>query len=141
MHRLRRLVALLALSPVLACGGNECTEIDCDSVLEVDYGMVVVNEPYWLTIDPQGNKITVVCLADTPDAEPLPDWLACDAGGFTITGELADTTTTLNVAVVPLSTEEAVIPNALVPLMVDEIDEPNGPGCPPKCVTRRGVVN
>ncbi|NVB41563.1 hypothetical protein G6O69_27235 [Pseudenhygromyxa sp. WMMC2535] len=140
MRHLLLSCTLLALIANLGCGGTQCTEIDCDSTLEVDYGEVVVNEPYELTINPGGTSVTVTCLANSPDAEPLPDWLDCDAGGFVITGELADTTTTMNVAVVPLSTEEAVIPNALVALNVDELIEPNGPDCDPRCVVRRGSV-
>jgi hypothetical protein len=131
---------LLAISTVLGCGGAVCTEIDCESTLVVDYGEVVVNEPYSLTINPGGQQVTVVCLADDPDAEPLPEWLECNAGGFEITGENAEGTT-ISVAVVPLSTGEAVIPNALVPLTVDEILEPNGSDCDPVCYTRSGTTS
>jgi hypothetical protein len=77
---------------VLGCGASVCTEIGCDSSLVVDYGDVVVNEPYSLTINPGGQNVTVVCLADDPEAEPLPEWLECDAGGFE-TGENAEGTT------------------------------------------------
>jgi hypothetical protein len=131
---------LLSLSTVLGCGASVCTEIGCDSTLVVDYGDVVVNEPYSLTINPGGQVVTVVCLADGPDPEPLPEWLECDAGGFEITGENAEGTT-ISVAVVPLSTGEAVIPNALVPLTVDEVNEPNGPDCEPVCYVRSGSVS
>lgn len=106
----------------------------------VSYGAVVVNEPYTLTINPGGQPVTVTCLADDPDTEPLPEWLECDAGGFSITGENAENTT-ISVAVVPLSTGEAVIPSALVTLTVNEINEPNGPDCEPVCYERSGTVS
>jgi hypothetical protein len=131
---------LLAISTVVGCGDSACTLIGCESTLVVDFGEVVVNEPYSLTINPGGQSVTVVCLADDPDAEPLPEWLECDAGGFEITGENAEGTT-ISVAVVPLSTGEAVIPNALVPLTVDEILEPNGSDCEPVCYTRSGTTS
>lgn len=138
MSRPARLLALLALSPLLAgCEGNACTLLACDSTLLVDYGEVVVNEPYSLSINPGGQPITVTCLAEDPEAEPLPEWLECDAGGFQITGEGAEVTT-ISVTVVPLSTGEAVIPGALVPLSVEEIVEPNGPDCGPVCYERVG---
>lgn len=133
------LAALFTAGALGGCGGSECTEIGCDSTLEVDYGSVVVNEPYLLTIDPDGDEVTVTCLPDSPDAEPLPDWLECDADGFIVTGERADTTTSVRVTVVPIETEDAAI-NELVTLNVQEILEPNGPDCDPKCVVRRGVV-
>ena len=131
---------VLSLSTVLGCGASVCTEIGCESTLVVDYGDVVVNEPYSLTINPDGQVVTVVCLDDDPNAEPLPEWLECDAGGFEITGEKAEGTT-ISVAVVPLSTGEAVIPNALVPLTVDEVNRPNGPDCEPACYVRSGTVS
>lgn len=130
---------LLSICGELGCGEGNCTLIGCESTLSVDFGDVVVNEPYLLTINPQGQPVTVTCLADTPDAEPLPEWLECDADGFEITGENAENTT-ITVAVVPLSTNEAVIPNALVTLTVDEVFEPNGPDCEPVCYTRSGTV-
>jgi hypothetical protein len=136
-NRLALSLVLLSLSTVLGCGASMCTEIGCESTLVVDFGDVIVNEPYSLSINPGGQPVTVVCLADTPDAEPLPEWLECDAGGFEITGENAEGTT-ISVAVVPLSTGVAVIPNALVPLTVDEILEPNGSDCEPVCYTRSG---
>jgi hypothetical protein len=138
-NRLALSLMLLSISTVLGCGGQLCTEIACESTLVVDFGEVVVNEPYSLTINPGGQPVSVVCLADDPDAEPLPEWLECDAGGFEITGENAEGTT-ISVAVVPLSTGEAVIPNALVPLTVDEILEPNGSDCDPVCYTRSGTT-
>jgi hypothetical protein len=131
---------LASLSTVLGCGASVCTEIGCESTLVVDYGDVVVNEPYSLTINPGGQIVTVVCLDDDPDAEPLPEWLECDAGGFEITGENAEGTT-ISVAVVPLSSGEAVIPNALVPLTVDEVNKPNGPDCEPVCYVRSGSTS
>ena len=128
------------LSLALAsCGDPVCTQASCDSTLRVSYGAVVVNEPYSLTINPDGQTQSFTCLSDDPDAEPLPEWLACDAGGFEITGERADNTT-ISVAVVPLSTQEAAIPSALVTLTVDEVIEPNGPDCEPVCYARSGVV-
>lgn len=139
-NRLAISLVLLSLSTALGCGAVVCTEIGCESTLVVDYGDVVVNEPYSLTINPGGQVVTVVCLADSPDAEPLPEWLECNAGGFEITGENAEGTT-ISVAVVPLSTGEAVIPNALVPLSVDEILEPNGPDCDPVCYARTGTTS
>ena len=132
------LLAMLAVS--ISCGGSlVCTEIGCDSTLDVDYGNVVVNEPYSLTINPGGQTVSVNCLSDDPDDEPLPEWLECDAGGFEITGELAENTT-ISVAVVPLSTGEAVIPNALVTLTVEQALQPNGPDCEPVCYRRVGEV-
>ena len=140
------LCLLVPLSLLVGCRGTECAfdkhepvEIVCDSILTVDYGAVVVNEPYSLSINPGGTPVTVTCLADEPDAEPLPEWLTCDANGFEITGEYAENTT-ISVAVVPLSTGEAVIPNALVPLTVDEINEPNGHDCDPVCYERSGTT-
>jgi hypothetical protein len=133
----RALAALGGAVWLAGCGAAVCTTIGCDSTLVVDYGDVVVNEPYSLTINPGGQNVTVVCLADEPDAEPLPAWLECDAGGFQITGENAEGTT-ISVTVVPLSTGEAVIPSALVPLTVDEILEPNGSDCEPVCYARSG---
>ncbi len=142
MRRRPALLTFVALStlPLSSCGqGAACTEIGCDSTLELDYGDIVVNEPYSLTINPGGQTVSVICLSDNPDEEPPPDWLSCDAGGFAIVGELAENTT-ITVAVVPLSTNEAVIPNALVPLTVTEVLEPNGPDCEPVCYRRAGVV-
>ncbi|MFO7561266.1 MAG: hypothetical protein R6X02_01380 [Enhygromyxa sp.] len=139
--RMIRLTALLAALLVFSgCGGSfTCTEIGCDSVAVVDYGDVVVNEPYALNINIGGQLTSVVCLSNDPDDEPLPEWLRCDAGGFEITGELADNTT-VTVAVVPLSTNEVVIPNVLVPLTVEEVLRPNGPDCEPVCYRRTGTV-
>jgi hypothetical protein len=136
--RFVRLLTVLALAPALpACESDRCTTIGCESTMVVDYGDVVVNEPYSLSINPGGQPTTVTCLADTPDAEPLPEWIECDAGGFQITGERAEMTT-ISVTVVPLSTGEAVIPGALVPLTVEQIDQPNGPDCDPVCYQRVG---
>jgi hypothetical protein len=129
----------MSIFGALGCSAAECTLIGCDSRLEVDFGDVVVNEPYSLTINPRGQPVTVTCLADDPDAEPLPEWLECDAGGFVITGENAENTT-ISVAVVPLSTGEAAIPNALVTLTVQETLEPNGPDCEPVCYVRSGTT-
>jgi hypothetical protein len=131
---------LVVLVPnLIGCGERACTEIGCSSTLVVSYGDVVVNEPYSLTINPGGVMTTVICLDDGPDAEPLPDWLACDANGFEITGDDAEGTT-ISVTVVPLSTQVAVIPSALVPVVVEEVLEPNGPDCEPVCYRRAGVV-
>jgi hypothetical protein len=105
----------------------------------VDYGDIVVSEPYTLTINPDGQLVSAICLSNNPNDEPLPEWLECDANGFTITGEGADRTT-ISVTVVPLSTEEAVIPNALVTLTVEEAMQPNGPDCEPTCYRRVGEV-
>lgn len=139
--RLRTIALPFAsLVTLIGCGGSiVCTEIGCDSELVVDYGDVVVNEPYSLTINPGGQTVSVICLSDNPDDEPPPEWLRCDADGFEITGELADNTT-ISVAVVPLSTGEAVVPNALVTLTVDEVLQPNGPDCEPVCYRRVGSV-
>ena len=134
-------LALASLASLAATGCGHvtaCTEIGCDSTMVVDYGNVVVNEPYLLTLD-MGQKQVFECLSDDPDAEPLPEWLTCDAGGFEITGERAEATT-ISIAVVPLSTEEAVIPNALVTLTVEQVLEPNGPDCEPVCYRRVGQV-
>ena len=129
----------LLLTPPAGCGGSTvCTEIGCDSTLVVDYGLVV-NEPYALTINLGGPNVSVECLSEDPEAEPPPEWITCDAGGFEITGEQAETTT-ISVAVVPLSTGEAVVPNALVTLTVEEVLEPNGPDCEPVCFRRVGQV-
>src|SRR5690606_31810392 len=140
MHRASMLALASALFAVTSCGSSlVCTEIGCDSTLVVDYGNVVVNEPYSLTINPGGQTVSVVCLSDNPDDEPLPEYLSCGAGGFEITGELAENTT-ITVAVVPLSTGQAVIPNALVPLTVEEALRPNGEDCEPVCYRRVGSV-
>lgn len=129
----------LSLAASSGCGSTACTEIGCESSVAVDYGDVVVNEPYSLTINPGGQTVSVICLSDNPDDEPPPEWLSCDEDGFEITGERAENTT-LSVAVVPLSTGEAVIPNALVTLTVDEALQPNGPDCEPTCYRRVGSV-
>jgi hypothetical protein len=129
----------LSLALVGGCGSPVCTEIGCDSTVAVDYGDIVVNEPYTLTINPGGQNVSVLCLSNDPNDEPLPEWIECDADGFEITGELADSTT-ISVAVVPSSTGEAVIPNALVTLTVEEVFEPNGPDCEPVCYRRVGSV-
>ncbi|PRP90573.1 hypothetical protein ENSA5_63760 [Enhygromyxa salina] len=142
MSRLARLIPaliLILLPSLSSCGGGVCTTASCDSTLVVDYGAIVVNEPYALTINPNGQPVSVTCLDNAPDAEPLPEWLECDAGGFEITGEMAETST-ISVAVVPLSTQEAVIANALVTTLVDEILQPNGPDCEPACYQRSGSV-
>lgn len=107
--------------------------------MSVDYGDIVVNEPYLLTIVLGGETVSATCLSDNPDDEPPPEFLECDAGGFEITGERADNTT-VSFAVVPLSTGEAVIPNALVTLTVQEVLQPNGPDCEPTCYRRVGNV-
>lgn len=133
------ILPVLGLAAIAGCGAGECTEIGCESSLEVSYG-VVVNEPYELTVDAGLGPTTVTCLPDQPDAEPPPDWLECDAAGFTITDEVAATSTTVRVSVVTLEDEEPIVANVLVPLMVVEILEPNGPDCEPTCVVRRGSV-
>lgn len=137
----RRALPLALILPLTAvsCGSSVCTDIGCDSVVVVDYGDVVVNEPYSLTINIGGQLTSVVCLSNNPDDEQPPEWLSCDAGGFEITGELAENTT-VTVAVVPVSTGEAVIPNALVTLTVEEVLRPNGPDCEPVCYRRVGTV-
>ncbi|PRQ07493.1 hypothetical protein [Enhygromyxa salina] len=141
MSRLGYLIPLMSvLVATSGCGEQACTLIGCVSTLEVSYGDVVVNEPYALTINPGGQTTTVTCLNDDPDGEPLPDWLSCDANGFEVTGEDAQGTT-ISVTVVPLSTQEAVIPSALVPLIVDETIQPNGPDCEPVCYRRVGTVS
>lgn len=146
MRMMRSMLRLLVGSALVlplaltSCqSGGACTEIGCESSLVVDYGDVVVNEPYTLTINPGGQLVSVECLSQDPDAEPLPEWLSCDAGGFEIVGEGAENTT-ISVAVVPLSTGEAVIPNALVALTVVEALQPNGPDCEPVCYRRAGSV-
>jgi hypothetical protein len=116
-----------------------CTEIACESTSEVDYGGLIVNEPYALTISAVGPPVSVVCLSNDPEDEPLPEWLTCTASGFQLTGEMAESTT-ISVTVAPLSTGEAVISYALVTLIVDEVLRPNGPDCDPVCYRRRGSV-
>jgi hypothetical protein len=144
MARLSRALPSLVLCSLLlalpaGCGGSgECTLIGCESTLVVDYG-VVVNEPYTLVINPGGPNVSVECLTTDPDAEPPPEWLTCTASGFEITGEQAEITT-ISVTVVPLSTGEAVVPNALVTLTVEQVLEPNGPDCGPVCYRRVGQV-
>lgn len=134
------LALALALTLTLTgCQSGECTEIGCESSMVVDYGDIVVDEPYLLTINPNGQQVSVVCLSNDPNDEPLPEWLRCNAEGFEIRGEQADSTT-ITVAVVPLSTGEAAIPNALVALTVDEVNQPNGPDCEPVCYVRSGSV-
>jgi len=136
--RLRLLPPLLAVGlSALGCGGETCTLADCESTISVDYGSVVVSEPYHLTINPGGDTTSVVCLATGPEVEPLPEWLACDANGFQITGDFADETT-ITVAVVTVASQEALIANALVPLTVDQVIQPNGPDCDPTCYDRVG---
>src|SRR5690606_31618153 len=72
MHRASMLALASALFAVTSCGSSlVCTEIGCDSTLVVDYGNVVVNEPYSLTINPGGQTVSVVCLSDSPADEPL----------------------------------------------------------------------
>lgn len=141
MRRYLRASSFAALTLALAsgCTYGACTEVACESELSVDYGNIVVNEPYALTLVLGGETISVTCLSDNPDDEPVPEFLDCDAGGFEITGERADNTT-VSVAVVPLSTGEAVIPNALVTLTVQEVLQPNGPDCDPTCYRRTGSV-
>jgi len=132
---------LVALLPWLVdCGGQACTEVDCNSILSIDYG-AVIDEPYALTLDLGAETVDVVCLADGPNPEPLPDWLECDAAGFTITGAKADTTTAIGVTAITLADEQAIVPNVLVQTTVMEILEPNGPNCDPKCVVRNGAVS
>lgn len=142
MRRVRMLwLATTPLASLLAsgCGSSVCTEIGCESLAVVDYGGIIVNEPYALNINVGGQLTSVVCLSNDPDDEPLPEWLSCDAGGFEITGEMAENST-ITVAVVPLSTGEAVIPNALVPLTVEQVLRPNGDDCEPVCYRRVGAV-
>lgn len=139
------LVLLFTGSSGGCVGAEACTEIGCESVAEVSYGSRVVNEPYELTIDPNGPKMTVTCLGDPdlaePDAAPEPpEWLRCDASGFTITGSEADLLTAISVTVVPIATEEPVIANELLFLSTDEVLQPNGPDCEPTCYTRSAVV-
>src|SRR5688572_10548556 len=92
-NRLASLLVLLSLSTVLGYEPTIYTEISCDSRLVVDYGDIVMNEAYSLTINPGKQSVTVVCLADDPKAEPLPEWLECNAEGFEITGKNAKSTT------------------------------------------------
>jgi hypothetical protein len=141
MRRHLRASSFAALTWALAsgCTDDACTLAACESELSVDYGDIVVNEPYALTIVLGGETVSVTCLSDNPDDAPPPEFLECDAGGFEITGERADNTT-VSVAVVPLSTGEAVIPNALVTLTVQEVLQPNGPDCEPTCYRRVGSV-
>jgi hypothetical protein len=151
MHS-RRLTALASVLGLLAltlvgssggCGGpgsGACTEIGCSSVAEVSYGSQVINEPYQLIIDPNGTNILAVCLGEPEDEPQPPEWLECDATGFTITGSEADLLTAISVTVVPIATEDPVIANELVFLSTDEVLQPNGPDCEPTCYTRSGVV-
>lgn len=138
---MRRLPALLALAllplSLEGCDAQACTEAGCESTIRVDYGSLTINEPYELSINPEGPTVSVTCLGSGPDAEPLPDWIECDANGFELVGELGSLTT-ITVAVVPVATQEAVIANALVPLTVVETLQPNGPDCPPACYVREG---
>jgi hypothetical protein len=139
-HHLRALsLVLFSFACSSGCGSSVCTEIGCDSTLLVDFGDTVVNEPYTLTINPGGQLVSVICLSNDPTDEPPPEWLECSANGFQITGEQAENTT-ISVAVVPISTGEAVIPNALVTLTVNETMQPNGPDCEPTCYQRVGSV-
>jgi len=129
------------LVALLGCGGPlECTEIGCESTVVVDYGGIVVNQPYSLTISANGPTVSVTCLDNDPDAEPLPEWLTCHASGFELSGELAQGATTITVTVVPLASGEAVIASALVPLLVEDTIQPNGPDCEPVCYRRVGSV-
>jgi hypothetical protein len=144
---LSRRSAALGLNLVLVFGssgacldGGACTEIACESVATVSYGSMVVNEPYTLIINPDGVQIAVICLGEPSDEPQPPEWLRCDADGFTITGSQADLLTAISVTVVPVATEEAVIASALVILSTDEVNEPNGPDCEPTCYTRSGAV-
>lgn len=142
----RSLTGLGSLVLVIAassggCGDSGvCTEIGCSSVVEVSYGSRVVNEPYQLIIDPNGGNISAICLGEPEDEPQPPEWLNCDASGFTITGSEADLLTAVSVTVVPVATEEAVIANELVFLATDEAMQPNGPDCEPTCYARSGVV-
>ncbi|MFV8754354.1 hypothetical protein ACNOYE_27730 [Nannocystaceae bacterium ST9] len=139
------LVLALILLPFAASSGGcidsgACTEIGCSSSAEVSFGSLVVDEPYTLSIDPNGATVTAICLGEPGDEPQPPEWLSCDANGFTITGSEADLLTVVSVTVVPVSTGEAVITNELVNLSTDEILRPNGPDCEPTCYTRSGVV-
>ncbi len=141
VHRLAALVVVLALGGAQGCvDSGACTEIGCTSTAVVSYGSMAVNEPYELTIDPNGNKISVICLGEPSDEPQPPEWLSCDAGGFTITGSEADLLTVVSVTVVPIASGEATIANALVTLGTDQVDQPNGPDCEPTCYTRSGAV-
>ena len=136
--RLSLPISLLAgLGLLVGCSDPVCTEAGCESTIVVDYGSVVVNQPYILSINPGGQTTAVTCLAVGPDAEPLPEWLECDANGFELTGDFADQTT-ITVAVIIEATDEAVVANALVPLTVEEVIQPNGPDCDPACYRRVG---
>ena len=136
-------IALLVL-PVFASSGGciesgACTEIGCSSSAQVSYD-APVNEPYELTIDPNGTKVSAICLGDPSDEPQPPEWLSCDANGFTITGSEADLLTAISVTVVTVEAQEAVIGNVLVNLSTDEVSRPNGPDCEPTCYTRSGMV-
>lgn len=135
------MTALLALALVplslSGCAAEACTDAGCESTIRVDYGSITVNEPYVLSINPEGPTVSVTCLGSGPDSEPPPDWIDCDANGFELVGEFGSLTT-ITVAVVPVASQEPLIANALVPLTVVETLEPNGPDCPPACYVREG---
>lgn len=141
---LSRRVLALCLTLVASSGGclgsGACTEVACSSTVEVSYGSRVINEPYELTIDPNGSKISVICLGEPTDEPQPPEWLTCDAGGFTITGSEADLLTSITVTVVTVEDEEAPIANEFVVVSTDEVLQPNGPDCEPTCYARSGVV-
>jgi hypothetical protein len=142
----RSLTALgvIVLAFVASSGGcvdsGVCTQIGCSSVAEVSYGSRVIDGAYQLTIDPHGGTISVICQGEPEDEPQPPEWLECDANGFTITGTEADLLTAVSVTVVSLATEEPVIANELVFLSTDEVLQPNGPDCEPTCYTRSGEV-
>lgn len=138
------LLALILLPFAASSGGcvesGVCTEIGCTSTAEVSYGSIVVDEPYQLIIDPNGATVTAICLGEEGDEPQPPEWLSCDANGFTITGSEADLLTVVSVTVAPVSSGEAVIADELVNLSTDEVNRPNGPDCEPTCYVRSGAV-
>ncbi len=140
MPRSRFSIILATLLPLAsACSETSvCTEIGCSSVAEVSYGSITVNERYELTVDAAGQKVTVICLGDELD-EPPPEWLTCDAQGFTLQGPEADTTA-VTVTLVVSSSGDVLIENELVSLVTEEVNQPNGPDCEPTCYERRGTV-
>ena len=139
MTRPRPLLVICALALLDGCFGGEgvCTEIACESRVQVSYGLSVA-EPYTLYIDPNGTQVAALCLGEEGEEPVAPDWLDCNATGFTITGSEADLLTIVSVTVVPVATEEAVIENVLVTLSTDEVLQPNGEDCEPTCYERSG---
>jgi hypothetical protein len=136
------LVVGVFLAPHAGCAEAGCTEIGCDSTAQVGFSGFSIPGPYDLTIDALQGPTVVRC-NDPGSMAALenPDWVTCDAAGFTLHGAEANRTAIL-VDLYDVAADTSLAANLLVQLPVGPDGElqPNGPDCPPVCYERFGSI-